>query len=98
MTAALSAEAPVLTAAHAVTLSPCGSDGCGGHAMSDGWSVCLAVLTGLGLLVVAATLLLSRRIRDHVLAALAAVKALDGAPPPRRPAGLLLTSATVLRI
>jgi hypothetical protein len=72
-------------------------DGHGGGGMS-GWSVCLAVLTGLAAIVLLAALLSwassgRRRVRQEPVGVAAAPRA-----PPRRPAGLLVASVAVLRI
>lgn len=75
-------------------VADCPDGHCDGHGGPSAWSVCLAILTGLGLVVLLAVLLLAV-IRWHGLRA----PALTGsAAVPRAPPYLALTSTVVLRI
>ena len=99
-TVAVMAEAPgsaVDELAGAVVASRCAGASCQGHGAGAGWSVCLAVLGGLALVVLLAVAL---RGRGGVAPGLRAAAATAGSPrsPPVIPTGLTLRSTAVLRI
>jgi hypothetical protein len=81
----------------AVSPMPCAGDGCGHHGAMDGWSVCLAILGGLAVIVLVAALLRLRRSRGDGPGAAPADLMVPRGPPPW-PAGLRATSTVVLRI
>ncbi|MFI5894887.1 DUF6153 family protein [Actinoplanes sp. NPDC051513] len=93
---------PVMAAAAAMNISSdavaitvtAGCPGCGGMAE---WNVCLAVLTGLAVLVLLAALLLARRRPGGAPARSARTRPRVPRGPPR-PAGLAVTAISVLRI
>ena len=93
---------PASTAVRQLTaVIACTGDRCPagpGHGSSGGWSVCLAILTGLALVALLAVRSLAARrrggrVREQVLR--------GGQPsraPPTRGSGLTITATTVLRI
>ena len=87
--------------AAAVVAAPCTGDHCGGqrdHGGMTGWSICLAVLGGLAVVVLLAALLLQPA-RDRTRTGGKPVSDLPPArPPPRRRAGLTVASIAMLRI
>lgn len=85
----------VVTAAQACPDGHC--DGHGGHG-SGAWSACLAILTGLAVIVMLLWLLTA--VRGHRLLLVPAVSLRASSPraPPDRTTGLTLASAAVLRI
>jgi hypothetical protein len=95
-TAAGAAEmlSPVVTAAQPCPDGHC--DGHGGHG-SGAWSACLAILTGLAVVVMLLWLLTVVQGR-RLLPVPAVLRALSPRAPPDRPTGLTLASAAVLRI
>lgn len=93
------AGAPEMLSAAVTAAQPCPDghcDGHGGHG-SGAWSACLAILTGLAVIVMLLWLLTA--VRDHRLLPVPAVlRALSPRAPPDRTTGLTLASAAVLRI
>ena len=92
------AAAPVGPGAAMVAAArDCPAGHCDGDGAMSGWSVCLAVLGGLAVIVLLAVLLKwaasRRRVRRRPVAVSAAPRA-----PPRRSAGLSAVSVAVLRI
>lgn len=82
-----------------VVAAPCPDDHCGSdHGGLAGWSVCLAVLGGLGLLIVIAYLLVHRGSGRPGGRPDAATDGQPSRGPPWSTAGLTAVSATVLRI
>ncbi|GAB7048417.1 hypothetical protein JCM9534A_35430 [Catenuloplanes indicus JCM 9534] len=77
----------------------CPDDRCGGHGGHGAgvWSVCLAILTGLVVLVMLLWLAAAGYDRQRLMAA-GVLRALMPRAPPDRPAGLTLASVAVLRI
>jgi hypothetical protein len=85
----------------AVTVDGCASDGCAhagpGHGHGggmDGWSVCLAVLGGLAVVVLLSALLLGAATRRAVWSRLAA-RVVTPRGPPIRSAGLIIASVSL---
>ena len=76
---------------------PCDDRHCPEPGGSTSWSVCLAVLSGLAVLVLLAAVVL-RRLRGDAGRTVSAVARAPRAPPARRPQGLRVTSVAVLRI
>lgn len=75
----------------------CPDDHCPHHSGMDGWSICLAILGGLAVIVVLAAHLATRRHLAHIVSA--ANRAARGSrSPPRSPTGLLIASTAALRI
>ena len=68
-----------------------------GHGSSGGWSVCLAILTGLAVVVLMAGLLSAAVRRGSVRKQVLRGRQLSRAPPTQR-SGLTITATTVLRI
>ncbi|MBO3737698.1 DUF6153 family protein [Actinoplanes flavus] len=93
------AGAAGMLSAVATAVQPCPDghcDGHGGHG-SGAWSACLAILTGLAVIVMLLWLLTV--VRGHRLLPVPAVlRAMSPRAPPDRPTGLTLASAAVLRI
>ncbi|MEV0901621.1 DUF6153 family protein [Actinoplanes sp. NPDC049802] len=84
----------VVTAAQPCPDGHC--DGHGGHG-SGAWSACLAILTGLAVIVMLLWLLTAVR-GTRLLPVPAVLRALSPRAPPDRTTGLTLASAAVLRI
>jgi hypothetical protein len=93
------AAAPVAVVPPAVAAEDCPAGHCDGHGDGgmSGWSVCLAVLGGLAVIVLLAALLFraasGRRLRRRPVPVSAPARA-----PPKRPARLSTASVAVLRI
>lgn len=88
----LSAAAPVVQ---------CARNQCDGHGQSggmSGWSICLAVLTGIALIGLVVTFLSDFARGRWRRARHAGLDAATARPPPKRLAGLPLRSIAVLRI
>jgi hypothetical protein len=97
-TSAQAGAAGMLKAVAAVA-QPCPDghcDGHGGHG-SGAWSACLAILTGLAVIVMLLWLLTAVR-GQRVLPVPTVLRALSPRAPPDRTTGLTLASAAVLRI
>ncbi|WP_204299577.1 DUF6153 family protein [Actinoplanes campanulatus] len=94
-TAAGAAE--MLTAV--VAAQPCPDGHCDGHGGHDSgaWSACLAILTGLAVIVMLLWLLTAAR-DQRLLPVPTVLRALSPRAPPDRTTGLTLASAAVLRI
>jgi hypothetical protein len=84
----------VVTAAQPCPDGHC--DGHGGHG-SGAWSACLAILTGLAVIVMLLWLLTAVR-GQRLLPVPTVLRALSPRAPPERTTGLTLASAAVLRI
>lgn len=96
-TAMTSADAaPSLTPAHNCTGDHCPANP--GHSTPDGWSVCLAILTGLAAAVLLAVAVFAVASGFAALAAQRAPGFRLSRAPPGRPPGLTITATTVLRI
>ncbi|GAA0467334.1 hypothetical protein Aca07nite_71220 [Actinoplanes capillaceus] len=96
MTTAVAAEA---VSAAVIAARPCPDGHCDGHDGhgSGAWSVCLAILTGLAVMVMLLWLLAAGRGHRPVTAA-GVLRVPSPRAPPDRPAGLTLASTAVLRI
>jgi hypothetical protein len=84
----------------AVGMDVCDHDHCrghGGHGAMSGWSVCMAILQGLAVLVLLAVVALALKRRPLRRRPAGPGVRISRAPPPRRQ-GLALTTTTVLRI
>jgi hypothetical protein len=99
MTTAAAAGAAEMLSAVVTAAQPCPDghcDGHGGHG-SGAWSACLAILTGLAVIVILLWLLTAVR-GGRLLPVPTVVRALSPRAPPDRTTGLTLASAAVLRI
>ncbi|WP_133875878.1 DUF6153 family protein [Paractinoplanes brasiliensis] len=99
MSTAVAADAAGMLSAVVTAAQPCPDghcDGHGGHG-SGAWSACLAILTGLAVIMMLLWLLTA--IGGHRLLPVPAVpRSLSPRAPPDRTTGLILASAAVLRI
>jgi hypothetical protein len=86
------------TAAGTVMTAPCPDGHCGGGHGMDAWSVCLAILGGLALVVLIGALLSRRSRSTGPHKRISAGPPAARAPPGRRYQGLRVASLAVLRI
>ncbi|WP_203726997.1 hypothetical protein [Paractinoplanes durhamensis] len=94
---AAAAHAPASAAVSAAP-QPCAGDHCPHHTGMDGWSICLAILGGLAVIVLLAIRLATRRHAPPTTAAATGRGGRGSRGPPRPPTGLLIASTAVLRI
>jgi hypothetical protein len=95
------AHVAVMVPAAVVAATPCAGDDCGGqpdHGGMSGWSICLAVLSGLAVVVLLAALRWGPARGDTGASGGPLSGSRTSRPPPRRRAGLTVASVAVLRI
>jgi hypothetical protein len=93
----ISGAVPGTGIATVVSATPCAGDDCGHRGAMDGWSICVAILGGLAVMILVAALLRFKRTRGAGPgAALASFR--GPRAPPGRPPGLRAVSTVVLRI
>lgn len=76
----------------------CAGDRCPDHGSMSGWSVCLAVLSGLAAIMLLAVMLWARRARAGRPGGRPVLAGSAPRPPPTPAAGLTVASNAVLRI